>query len=221
MPNVRALTAGSLLALAALHGCTSSKITAHAEQKPEAASPPLVAAARAQIGVTTTYDSGYVPITYPLGDVPAQTGVCCDVVIRAVRTALNRDLQKEVHEDMASRFGKYPKTWGLTKPDPNIDHRRVPNLETYFRLRGYEVKPIKNSYRFLPGDLVTTRLPGNRPHIGIVSDRTGPSGHWMVIHNIGAGTQEEDCLLEFPIAGQFRVPPARVKSAKRGIRTTR
>ncbi|MEM6535912.1 MAG: DUF1287 domain-containing protein [Pseudomonadota bacterium] len=146
----------------------------------------LVTAARSQIGVTRLYDPAYVALDYPGGDVPPDRGVCIDVVIRAYRDAFSFDFQTHVHEDMAAHFSAYPKIWGLHRPDRNIDHRRVPNVETWLVRRGHELSPD----HWVPGDLITCRLVGNLPHIGIVSHRRGADGPLMAIHNIGAGTQE-------------------------------
>ncbi len=164
----------------------------------------IVTAARAQIGVTLRYDPAYVVLDYPEGDVPSERGVCTDVVIRALRVALGLDLQREVHLDMKAHFSRYPKTWGLKRPDRNIDHRRVPNLQTYFR-RHFLTIP-KESDDYLPGDLVTCMLPGNLPHIMVVSDRKNAQGRPLVIHNIGSGTREEDALLQYPLTGHYRLP---------------
>jgi uncharacterized protein YijF (DUF1287 family) len=164
----------------------------------------LVAAARGQIGVTVSYDPAYRKLAYPNGDVPMNTGVCCDVVIRALRRQ-GLDLQKELHEDMAAHFSEYPRKWGLKKPDPNIDHRRVPNLMTYFDRKGYSRPVTKNAADFAPGDIVTWLLPGGLTHIGIVSDRKTSSGSPLIIHNIGSGTREEDILFAYRITGHFRL----------------
>ncbi len=166
----------------------------------------LVAAARSQIGVTLHYDGSYQRIAYPNGDVPLEKGVCTDVVIRAYR-ALGIDLQKQVHEDMRRAWKAYPANWGMKGPDRNIDHRRVPNLATYFRRHGTALKPSKLPQDYRAGDIVTWRLPQGLPHIGIVADTLSPAGTPLVIHNIGAGTQVEDVLFAFPITGQFRYQP--------------
>lgn len=160
--------------------------------------------ARRQIGVTTTYDPDYVQLPYPGGDVPMDRGVCTDVVIRALRL-LGFDLQKEVHQDMAAHFAAYPKNWGLKRPDKNIDHRRVPNLRTFFTRRGWALPISDKPGDYRPGDLVTCTVAGHLPHIVIVSDRKSPDGVPLIIHNIGSGTQEEDALFEFPITGHYRV----------------
>lgn len=165
------------------------------------AGPSLVAAARAQIGVTTIYDPAYAQLAYPMGDVPRERGVCCDVVIRALRDALNADLQQLVHEDMRAHFGKYPTLWGLTSTDRNIDHRRVPNLRRYFERRGMELAAGSD---VLPGDFVTMTVPPNLPHIAVVSDVAGASGLPAIIHNIGSGAREEDRLGAFPRTGHYR-----------------
>ena len=160
--------------------------------------------ARRQIGVTTTYDPDYVQLPYPGGDVPMDRGVCTDVVIRALRL-LGFDLQKEVHQDMAAHFAAYPKNWGLKRPDKNIDHRRVPNLRTFFTRRGWALPISDKPGDYRPGDLVTCTVAGRVPHLVIVSDRKSPDGVPLIIHNIGSGTQEEDALFEFPITGHYRV----------------
>jgi uncharacterized protein YijF (DUF1287 family) len=163
----------------------------------------LVAAAEAQIGVTVTYDPAYVRLAYPGGDVPRDRGVCTDVVIRAYRDAFGIDLQRLVHEDMKANFSRYPRSWGLSRPDPNIDHRRVPNLQTFFRRRGRAL-PAESPEDFAEGDLVTQMLPGNLPHIAIVTGQTGAGGAPLVVHNIGGGTRLEDRLLDFPLTGRYR-----------------
>lgn len=155
----------------------------------------LINAARSQIGVTTRYNGAYQRLPYPNGDIPRQTGVCTDVIIRAYRDAFNLDLQSYVHEDLKQNFDHYPALWGLTKPDRNIDHRRVPNLETFFARRNAE-KPTSH---WNAGDIISLRLAGNLPHIGIISDRQTISAHPFVIHNIGQGTREEDISL-LPLA---------------------
>ena len=166
---------------------------------------PIVRAARSQIGKTTSYDPSYVGLSYPGGDVPLEKGVCTDVVIRALRGAVNLDLQKLVHEDMKIEFAAYPDIWGLTKPDPNIDHRRVPNLKTYFNRRGFSLPVTRLADDYLGGDLVTCIVGRNLAHIMIVSDKKASDGVPFVIHNIGSGTKEEDRLFEFPITGHYRV----------------
>jgi uncharacterized protein YijF (DUF1287 family) len=165
----------------------------------------LVDAARKQIGVTEVYDPAYVVLTYPGGDVPQARGVCTDVVIRAFRVAHRLDLQRRVHEDMRGNFARYPQRWGLRGPDRNIDHRRVPNLQTWFARQGWTVTPTgKDAADFKPGDLVTWMLPGNLPHIGIVSERTNSLGTPLIIHNIGRGTREENILFDYRITGHYR-----------------
>jgi uncharacterized protein len=171
----------------------------------DATAPALVAGARAQVGVTTQYDPAYATIKYPGGDVPIERGVCADVVIRAFRK-VGIDLQVLVHEDMRAHFDAYPKAWGLRKTDRNIDHRRVLNLETFLRRRGFERRDSFAATQFAPGDIVSWRLPGGYPHIGVVSDRKSAdgSGRPLVIHNVGRGTREEDVLFAWPQAGHYR-----------------
>ncbi len=155
------------------------------------------------------YDGAYISIAYPGGDVPANLGVCTDVVIRSYR-ALGVDLQKAVHQDMVAHFGAYPsqRIWGLTKPDTNIDHRRVPNLRTFFGRKG-EVLPVSDDPGdYLPGDVVTWLLPGNLPHIGIVAGlRSADNTRPLIVHNIGAGPRLQDMLFVLEITGHYRYMP--------------
>lgn len=182
---------------------TAANPAARPQTQAQSPVPAWVAAARAQIGVTTTYDPAYVRLAYPGGDVPQDRGVCTDVVIRALRTQ-GLDLQKTVHEDMRGHFALYPKRWGLRAPDRNIDHRRVPNLQVWFARQGW-LRPVsRRAADYLPGDLVTWMLPGNLPHIGIVGDRRAPGGTRLIIHNIGSGTREEDILFRYTITGHYR-----------------
>lgn len=162
----------------------------------------LVRDARSQIGVTLTYDSAYRKLAYPMGDVEPSKGVCTDVVIRALREQ-DKDLQRLVHEDMKKAWEQYPKNWGLKTTDRNIDHRRVPNLEVYFKRHG-KVRSLTDVADFQAGDIVTWRLDNNAPHIGIVSDKKSAGGVPLIIHNIGRGTQEEDILFEYKIVGHYR-----------------
>ncbi|MGV8091367.1 MAG: DUF1287 domain-containing protein [Mangrovibacterium sp.] len=150
------------------------------------------------------YDPRYFQIGYPNGDVPSDKGVCTDVVIRAYRK-LGIDLQKEVHEDMKKNFNQYPKNWGLSHPDKNIDHRRVPNLMTFFKRHG-TVKPITDDGGdFLPGDIICWDLGGGVTHIGIVIKKKSPDNkRYLIVHNIGAGQVAEDCLFNFKIIGHYQ-----------------
>jgi uncharacterized protein len=166
----------------------------------------LVAAAIERTHHHVRYDPAYVQIPYPGGDVPADTGVCTDEVIRSYR-ALDVDLQKEVHEDMVQNFSAYPRRWqsSAAKPDPNIDHRRVPNLMVFFARNGESLPITSRAEDYSPGDLVSWDLGGGVPHIGIVVDRKSPqSGRYMVVHNIGEGPQMEDVLFNWKITGHYR-----------------
>ncbi len=158
----------------------------------------ILEAARAQVGVTVIYDGSYRRIAYPGGDIPADRGVCTDVLIRAYRKA-GMDLQVLVHEDMTRAFDAYPHLWGLRRPDSNIDHRRVQNLKVFFSRHGKTLPVSASAGDYLPGDIVVWRLPSGLPHIGLVSSRLVPgTGRPLVIHNIGQGTQEEDILFPTP-----------------------
>ena len=152
------------------------------------------------------YDPSYFSIEYPNGDIPAGKGVCTDVVIRTMRRC-GIDLQQLVHEDMKARFGAYPQNWGQTRPDSNIDHRRVPNLQTYFK-KYWKVRSILISGSdYSPGDVATWNLGSGITHIGVVSNRMSLDNlRPLVVHNIGAGQVLEDCLFNFEITGHFRYP---------------
>ena len=176
------------------------QISTHWITKPESS---LIFMARKQIGVTTNYDPSYVSLDFPGGDFDRSSGVCTDVIIRAYRDALDFDLQKAFHEDMRDNFSDYPVIWGLSRPDKNIDHRRVPNIETFLKRGGYELPT--NEWK--PGDLITCRV-GNLPHIGIVSHPETRSGTPRVIHNIGRGTREEDVIGFYNSERRFRFLPA-------------
>lgn len=174
-------------------------------QAPDASSFALRVAIGAELRAAKpeTYDPAYVRIPYPMGDVADDRGVCADTVVRAFRHA-GVDLQQAVHEDMTAHFSAYPKAWGLKRPDSNIDHRRVPNLEAYFRRRGGALTPSTRPADYRPGDIVSWRLTGvGVPHIGVVT-RTIEAGEPKLAHNIGAGTQIERVLFSWTIAGWFR-----------------
>jgi uncharacterized protein len=171
----------------------------------DALSTKIVSAARAQVGKTLRYDPSYQILDYPNGDVDIAAGVCTDVVIRALRGGLGLDLQKTVHEDMASNFRKYPQSWGLRGTDKNIDHRRVPNLQAYFKRQGYELTVSQDPKDYHAGDLVTCIVPPHLPHIMVVSDWVTDIGRPLIIHNIGGGAQEEDRLFEFKLTGHYRL----------------
>jgi uncharacterized protein len=165
----------------------------------------VLTSADEQTRLTTQYTQQYFRIGYPNGDPPIDTGACTDVVIRAFRRA-GVDLQKEVHEDMRANFTAYPQKWGLTKPDTNIDHRRVPNLQTFFSRRSKSLPLSTNPADYSPGDVVSWDLDGRGlTHIGVVSNRFNPeTNRYLIIHNIGAGTQAEDRLFEWKITGHYR-----------------
>ena len=187
-------------------------------------SPPAVDTARSQLAAdgsfatrlanaaldrtqqTVRYEPAYVQLAYPGGDVPAETGVCTDEVIRSYR-ALGFDLQKLVHEDMASHFSAYPKAWGLKSTDKNIDHRRVPNLQTFFKRQGASLPVTQKAADYLPGDLITCTVAGRLPHIALVVPNPSGTGRPWIVHNIGSGPQMEDRLFEFPLTGHYRWHP--------------
>lgn len=164
----------------------------------------VVQSARQQAEYTFFYDPTYVVLRYPNGDVPRNRGVCTDVVIRAFRAA-GVDLQQDVHEDMVQHFAAYPKQWGLSRPDANIDHRRVPNLMTFFERRNTSLATTTQAQDYLPGDVVAWRLENGRLHIGMVTDSIAKGNkEYLVAHNIGSGVQVEDVLFRWTIIGHYR-----------------
>jgi len=196
----RSILGGGLALLAAACGPA-------VRAEPRSASPRaarLIAAARRQVGVTTSYDPAYTRLTYPGGDVPRERGVCTDVVIRAYRDDFEIDLQRDVHEDMSRAFAAYPQRWGLSRPDRNIDHRRVPNLETFWTRKAARLPLSSSAADWQPGDLFTSLVGGKLPHTGIVGDRVAANGNPLVIHNIGSGAREEDVLFAHRLTGHFR-----------------
>jgi uncharacterized protein YijF (DUF1287 family) len=213
---VRALCVAAVLAALAGAACAERPVPAPAPLPPTGAAPPpapppldprtaqLVAAAYARTQQSEVYDGSYQRIPYPMGDVAEDRGVCTDLVIRSYR-AIGVDLQQLVHEDMLLAFAEYPPVWGLAAPDPNIDHRRVLNLEAFFRRAGASLPMSTDQAAYRPGDLVTWRLPTGLPHIGIVTELRTPDGkHPIIAHNIGNGPELEDILFKFPMTGHFR-----------------
>lgn len=179
-----------------LASCAQEKLTKEAKA--------LSDAALSLTAQKVTYDPAYIAIPYPNGDVAPDKGVCTDVVIRAYRE-LGIDLQKEVHEDMQANFNLYPKKWGLITTDKNIDHRRVPNLMTYFERQGAKKAITTNSEDYKPGDIVCWNLGGPVTHIGIVVNKKSIDGErYMIVHNIGNGQELEDCLFTYTIIGHYR-----------------
>lgn len=165
----------------------------------------MFVSAAEQIRVTKAYDPDYTILAYPNGDVSPEKGVCTDVVIRSMRAA-KVDLQKEVHEDMTANFSVYPQKWKLKKADSNIDHRRVPNLQTFFTRRGKSLAITNKAADYKPGDIVAWDLDGKgMTHIGIVSNLWNEqTKKYSIIHNIGRGAEDEDVLFSWKIIGHYR-----------------
>jgi uncharacterized protein YijF (DUF1287 family) len=177
---------------------------AYRDGEPEGFSKRLVRAAVERTNHRVAYDGSYRSIPYPNGDVPRSIGVCTDLIIRAYRE-IGVDLQKDVHEEMKAHFEAFPKNWDLRRPDPNIDHRRVPNLQTFFSRKGIVLPVTARAEDYAAGDLVTWVVAGNLPHIGIVAEQKLPDGQRpLIVHNIGRGPQVEDILFSFPITGHYR-----------------
>ena len=202
----------SVLAAVLLTACHATSAQPDSTANPPAAakpaavvaSPPLVLAARQQIGVTLRYDPAYVGLDYPGGDVPMNRGVCTDVVVRALRTQ-GVDLQQTIHEDMRAHFADYPQQWGLKRANPNIDHRRVPNQMRWFERQQWSRAISTQASDYAAGDIVAWKLTGSGLlHIGIVSDRKSRGGVPLILHNIGSGTQENDLLFKHTIIGHYR-----------------
>jgi uncharacterized protein YijF (DUF1287 family) len=206
----RAFTDGGLGARLLLLGALGSAAGVQAEPTPLGDAPAslfvdrVVDAAVAQTRQAVVYDGSYRRIAYPGGDVPPDVGVCTDVVVRAFRAA-GIDLQVLVHEDMTRAFDAYPQLWGHARPDPNIDHRRVPNLRTFLARREAQLPIAMAPDAYEAGDLVTWRLPSGLPHIGIVTRERSEDGERpLIVHNIGRGPRLEDMLFAFPITGHYR-----------------
>jgi len=200
------LTAAVLTLLLVAAGCShNSDPLATAERIPVSGKTKLVIDdALDQTHHTVRYDPAYVRIDYPGGDIPIERGVCSDVVVRAFRKS-GVDLQKNVHEDMMRNFSAYPQRWGLTEPDANIDHRRVPNLMKYFERMGKAKAITYNTNDYQPGDIVVWDMGGGLSHIGLISNlRSASSGKLMTIHNIGRGAQIDDRLFDWKIIGHYR-----------------
>ncbi len=192
----------ALLALSACERIQDAPVVPRAKE-PNGFSLALSEVALERIQHQVRYDPKYISIPYPGGDVPADTGVCTDVVIRSYR-ALGVDLQLDVHLEMSKDFEAFPNRWKLTQPDTNIDHRRVPNLQVLFKRKGENLKVTDNARDYLPGDLVTWSIDG-RPHIGIVVNKTfGSSKRPMIVHNNGRGPRLEDMLFKYKITGHYR-----------------
>lgn len=187
MMNRRLLLGGGFVALATLPACSGAM-----EIQGDGPGERLARAAQAQLGVTTDYESAYVPLDYPGGDVPRETGVCADVIIRAFRDGLGIDLQQRLHEDMTAAFDAYPALWGLERPDANIDHRRVPNLEAWLARQGAEVWTGHKGGADFPepigtGDLLAWRSDGGASHIAVV---TRGGDRPLILHNAGYGAMQ-------------------------------
>ncbi|SHG62278.1 DUF1287 domain-containing protein [Flavobacterium johnsoniae] len=182
------------------------KLISSNQDQPQDFAEKLSQAAISIIDSSIDYDPAYFAIEYPNGDVPADKGVCTDVVIRSYRK-LDIDLQKEVHEDMIEEFDAYPnfKKWGMTKTDTNIDHRRVPNLEVFFKRKGIQLPVTQNPKDYKTGEIVTWLINDKLPHIGIVTNKKSKDGKRnLIVHNVGTGQVLEDCLFEYKIVGHFK-----------------
>lgn len=163
----------------------------------------LSEAAISIIDPSIAYDPTYYKLTYPNGDIPSNKGVCTDVIIRSYRK-LGIDLQKKVHEDMVKNFSIYPKKWGLKKPDTNIDHRRVPNLEVFFTRSGKKLKISQNKNDYKTGEIITWMINNKLPHIGIITHKKSSNGNPLIVQNVGGGQVLEDCLFNYAIVGHFK-----------------
>jgi uncharacterized protein len=176
---------------------------------PRTAAEKIVNGAKMEAMRHVHHDGSYVGIAYPNGDVPKDQGACTDVIVRALRNA-GYDLQKLMHEDMERSFAAYPR-YGLAHPDPNIDHRRVPNQMAFFRRHG-KTLPKETTGAALaawkPGDFVYWKYVERLDHCGVISNDVGPRGLPLVIHNLGI-CRQADCLDAWPIIGHYRYPSTR------------
>lgn len=198
-----AATAAVVLGCWGSHAETEEVVRISRSGEPPGFVDQLTAAALERTGHAVRYDGAYRSIPYPGGDVPEGIGVCTDVLIRSYRV-LGIDLQREVHQDMKAAFSAYPDRWGLSAPDPNIDHRRVPNLEVLFTRHGERLPITGDPADYQPGDIVSWMV-GPLPHIGIVIPRRSDDGRrFLIVHNIGRGPELEDMLFDYPIVGHFR-----------------
>jgi uncharacterized protein YijF (DUF1287 family) len=148
------------------------------------------------------YTEGYYQLPYPNGDVPRDVGVCSDTIVRAYRNA-GIDLQRRVAEDIRAAPAAYR---SVRKPDASIDHRRVKNLLVWFQRHVPQVRDASSR----PGDVVFLDTFPDRPgpdHVGIISDRTAPSGRPYVINNwtVGYSEGEMDLLPAVPVTHRFRL----------------
>jgi uncharacterized protein YijF (DUF1287 family) len=207
--KIKSLMIAAVAAVVLSYGCNGSSASGKRPIKIEGFGGTLAQAAVDLTKDDVTYDASYFKIPYPNGDVPADKGVCADVVIRAYRK-VGIDLQKLVHDDMFYEFDEYPNHWGLTKPDPNIDHRRVRNLMKFFERHGTiqsDLTEDPNPEDFVPGDIVCWTLGGGTTHIGIVSNvKTNNlvGAEWMMVHNVGSGQILDDCLFDYEIIGHYQ-----------------
>lgn len=184
----------------------SKALTSTANQTTKTFEEKLSDAAISIIDPTIEYDPAYFSIAYPNGDIPKNKGVCTDVIIRSYRK-LGIDLQKEVHEDMIANFSEYPnlEKWGMTKTDPNIDHRRVPNLEVFFERKGQKLLVNQDPSIYKTGEIVTWMINEKLPHIGIVTDKKSRDRKRnLIVHNVGNGQVLEDCLFAYKIVGHYK-----------------
>ncbi len=151
------------------------------------------------------YDASYKKIKFPHGDVPSNMGCAADVIVRSLRS-VGVDLQELIYLDMTQSFGSYAKNKKDAKPDTNVDHRCVPNLQVFFERHGSSLPVTRKVDDYKPGDIITCRTIENQPHIAIiVPSPTGGARPWIV-HNIGRGVCIEDRLLDFSLTGHFRYP---------------
>jgi uncharacterized protein YijF (DUF1287 family) len=210
------LLAAGLFFIAPISGCASRRANAEAAsakvqslaRRPISDLPQIKSVVQSAIDQTLRtfdYDPSYAKLDYPGGDIPIERGVCADVIVRAFRSA-GVDLQKEVHEDMTQSFAAYPARWGARRPDSNIDHRRVPNLMTFFEREGKSVSITRNSADYIPGDVVSWELENHATHIGLVIDAVADgTPNYLIVHNIGAGARIEDVLMAWKITGHYRM----------------
>ncbi len=180
----------------------------------------ILEGARREAAKATPYIMEYQTIKYPGGDVPGDTGVCTDLIIRAFRNA-GVDLQKLLHEDRREHPEAYPiQIWDYKQPDPNIDHRRCQNLVVWFNRHAKSLATAMDSSslgEWKAGDVVFYIQPkASHPwHVAIVSDKHDRDGVPFVIDSYPPRTSESHRLDEWaPIQRHFRYCPADTKNAR-------
>jgi uncharacterized protein len=163
----------------------------------------IIYAARKEAENKTVYKDSYYRGGYP----PDTEGVCTDVIWRGFK-GMDVDLKALVDKDIKENVTAYPRV--NDKPDPNIDFRRVRNLDIFFKRNALDLttdlKPFdaENLKQWQPGDIVVIMKPYE--HIAVVSDKRAKNGVPYVIHNTTPHAVENGSLVYWPpyIHGHYR-----------------